>query len=482
MKQNKLFSNYQGAKMIFRIIPISLIAAIFFSSLITIFGQNKPIELKYGAQYTGKRTDEAMNKWRNNRFGQFIHWGLYAIPGGIWKGKTYNYASEFLKESANIPTPVWDSLQFQFNPIKFNAVSWAKMSKQMGVKYITITTKHHEGFCLWSSKFTDFDIENTPYKKDIIKQIIEAYNNEGIDVNLYYSVLDWHHPDWRYDLKTPEDKVAFDRYLEFAKNQLQELAVNYPTIKALWFDGTWDNSVKKNGKWTLEVEQMLKKVHPGIIVNSRLRADELGSRHKDSNGQLMGDFESGYERRLPNPTDDSVTKWDWEAVMTIPENQWGFHADWTVSHVKTSNELIEMLVRAVALGGNFMLNFGPKADGTFRIEEQKIATEIGNWMKINGETIYGCDYAGLERQDWGYFTKKTGTDKIYMVVFNVPVSGELKVNLPQNLKITKQYLLTKPFEQLRITDYEKNKKIINLKNRVATKPFVIVLETMAYLK
>lgn len=352
---------------------VSVLLGCFFSCI--VIAQSTAVkELKYGAHSEGKREDAAMQKWRSNRFGQFIHWGLYAIPGGVWNGKVYNYAAEFLKSSAKISSETWDSLMYQFNPKEFNAKAWAKMAKNMGVKYMTLTTKHHEGFCLFPSRYTDFDISNTPYKKDILKEIVDAYNAEGIDVNFYYSVLDWHHPDWRYDITSTADSIAFARLLDYAKNQLRELAENYPTVKGFWFDGTWDNSVKKNGKWTYEVEMMLKQIRPGVVVNSRLRADDLGARHKDSNGKLMGDYESGYERRLPDPVKDlQVINWDWEACMTIPENQWGYHKDWSISHIKTSNELIEMIVKTVSMGGNFLLNFGPSGTGAFRIEEQKIA-------------------------------------------------------------------------------------------------------------
>ncbi|WP_343307142.1 alpha-L-fucosidase [Chitinophaga niabensis] len=426
-------------------------------------------KLQFGAQYTGKRTDAAMNKWRSNRFGQFIHWGLYAIPGGVWNGKTYNYAAEFLKSSAKIPTSTWDSLMYQFNPLKFNAKEWAKMAKKMGAKYMTITTKHHEGFCLWPTKFTEFNISHTPYKKDILKELVEAYNAEGIDVNFYYSVLDWHHPDWRYDIKSAEDSIAFRRFLKFASDQLRELGTNYPTVKAFWFDGTWDNSIKKNGWWTLEVEKMLKEVTPGAIVNSRLRADDFGKRHIDSNGELMGDYESGYERRLPSPYKDlQVTKWDWEACMTVPENQWGYHKDWSISHVKSPLELLEMVVHTTSMGGNFLLNFGPAGDGSIRKEEQHIATEIGAWMQANGNVIYNCDYAGWEKQDWGYYTKQKGSNTLNLVVFNIPVSGLLKIKAPAGTRFkTKQGL----------EEIAKDQYLFHMPVQLYKIPQVIILET-----
>ena len=283
---------------------------------------SREIPLKYGATNIGKRQDDAMKRFRNNRLGEFIHWGLYAIPGGEWKGKVYNGAAEWLKSWAKVPAADWLELMKQWNPVKFDARQWARMAKEMGVKYVKITTKHHEGFCLWPSQYSQYTVAQTPYRKDILGELVKAYNDEGIDVHFYFSVMDWSHPDYRYEITSKEDSIAFSRFLTFTDHQLKELATRYPTVKDFWFDGTWDASIKKNGWWTAHAEQMLKELVPGVTVNSRLRADDYGKRHFDSNGRLMGDYESGYERRLPDPVKDlQVTKWDWEACMTIPENQ-----------------------------------------------------------------------------------------------------------------------------------------------------------------
>lgn len=391
--------------------------------------------VRYGATLVEKRQDADMKKFRSNRFGQFIHWGLYSIPAGCWNGKIYYGASEFLMRSANISPQIWEKLKEQFNPTLFDGEKWAKMAKEMGVKYATLTTKHHEGFCLWPSQYTDFDVENTPCQKDLVGEFIKAYNREGIDVYLYYSILDWHHPDWKYNLVSKEDSVAFNRYKLYVRNQLVELLQRYPTIKGFWFDGTWDKSWQQNGVFSYELEQELKKIHPGLIVNSRMRADEYGARHFDSNGWMMGDYESGYERRLPESTDLIVTTRDWEACMTIHETSWGYHADREKQHIKRPDELIEMLAKTVSLGGNFLLNFSPLADGTYCKREREIAQSIGKWMKINGSAIYNCDYAKLKKQDWGYYTRGIGSNKINMIVCNIPISKRLKIVLPKELRI-----------------------------------------------
>ena len=453
-----------------------LIATCFSFFSLAGFSQNtskQPIPLKYGATNVGKRQDDAMKKFRDNRLGAFIHWGLYAIPGGEWNGKVYTGAAEWLKSWAKVPSDEWMQLMKQWNPKNFDAKQWAKMAKEMGVKYVKITTKHHEGFCLWPSKYCKYTVAQTPYKKDILGEMVKAYNDEGIDVHFYFSVMDWSHPDYRYDIKSKEDSIAFSRFLTFTDNQLKELATRYPTVKDFWFDGTWDASIKKNGWWTAHAEQMLKELVPGVTINSRLRADDYGKRHFDSNGNLMGDYESGYERRLPDPIADlKVTKWDWEGCMTVPENQWGYHKDWSLSYVKTPIEVVDRIVHAVSMGGNMVVNFGPQADGDFRSEEKALSTSIGQWMKKYGEAVYGCDYAGWKKQDWGYYTRK-GQD-IYMVVFNNPYSGFLAVTTPKDTQILKA--LTIDGKEIRVIETTRNEYNIHTPSTNPGEPYVIKLQ------
>ncbi len=431
------------------------------------------IPLKYGATRLGKRQDAAMQRFRDNRLGAFIHWGLYAIPGGEWNGKVYPGAAEWLKAWAKVPADEWMGLMNQWNPTDFDAKAWAKMLKGMGVKYVKITTKHHEGFCLWPSKYTRYTVENTPYGKDILGEMVKAFNDEDIDVHFYFSVMDWSHPDFRYDIKSEEDEAAFARFLEFTDNQLRELATRYPTVKDFWFDGTWDESIKKNGWWTAHAEKMLKEMLPGVTVNGRLRADDYGKRGFDSNGHLMGDYESGYERRLPHPVRDlKVTRQDWEACMTLPENQWGYHKDWSLSYVKSPVEVLERIVHAVSMGGNMVVNFGPQPDGDFRREEKHMAAEIGRWMERYGECVYGCDYAGWEKQSWGYYTRKG--DDVYMAVFNLPYSRHLTVVTPKGTKVVRATLVGG--KETPVTETARNEYNVDVPASVPDGPFVIKLQ------
>jgi alpha-L-fucosidase len=412
------------------------------------------IPLKHGAHRIGKRTDADMQRWREYGLGQFIHWGVYAIPGGQWNGKTSTYAAEWFRSSGLISTEEYDNLYKQFNPTKFNAIQWAKQAKQMGAKYMIFTTKHHDGFCMWHSQYTDYTIANTPYKKDIVKELVDAYTAEGIDVYLYFSIIDWNHPGYQAGasitgddrlnwvgytaIAKPEDKARYETFKTFTRNQLIELLTNYPSIKGLWFDGSWDGAWMKEAAWVDQLGNELREIHPGLIIGSRFRADENGKRHVDTNGDLIDDYDQRFERNLPNSLTE-VGGNDWDCVMTIPENQWGYHRDWSLTYIKTPYDLIEMTVKANSLDGNFVINFGPDGDGNIRPEETNIAKAIGNWMSVNGAAIYGVQHSALEKQEWGYSTQKG--DRIYLTVFNKPMNDLLKVKVPKTKEKGKIYVI-----------------------------------------
>lgn len=350
------------------------------------------------------------------------------------------------------------------------------IAKQMGVRYVTITTRHHDGFCLWPSKYSDYTIAKTPYRKDMIGPLVKAYNKVGIDVYLYYSILDWHNKDWRYSIKTVEDKVAFDHFKVFIKNQLTELLMDYPTIKGFWFDGTWDKSWAdaENGPFTDSLEQYMKQLHPGLIAGGRYRVDENGKRHDDSNGNLMGDYAQGWERKIPQ--DYAVTKGrDWDCDMTFGENGWGYQKKW-LGHWKTTNELLEMMAKCNSLDGNFVLNFGPKADGTFREEEIMAAKKIGDWMKVNSAAIYDTKYDAWEKEDWGYSTISNDGTKAYLMVFNIPVSGKIKVLTKKDQAIVAAYSIEQPSKKLNMEKGDYGYIFIDNPIKQSTRPFVIVLD------
>lgn len=428
----------------------------------------------HGAHREGKRQDAAMQEWRDYGLGMFLHWGLYSLYGGQYNGKDYKYAAEFIR--GFVPTAVYDKVYQEFNPRAFNADEWASTARKMGVKLVYFTTKHHDGFCMWPSKYSDYTIAQTPYKKDIVKQVVDAFNKQGIDVHLYYSILDWTHPDNKLVLKTAADSAANERFKVFVKNQLTELVRNYPTIKGLWFDGTWDDFWKKSGAFSDSLEQYLKGLNPKLIIGSRLRADEYGNRHIDGNGKLMGDYHQTWERKLPK--DYAATRgYDWEFITTLGENGWGYQKHY-LGHLKTVPELIEMIVKSVSLDGNAMINFGPMGNGKIRPEELAIADSIGRWMDKNHVVVYHSDYArGWDKKDWGYYTRNNSNGKIYMTVFNVPVSGNLRLTLPRGtlLKAAKLYVGGQSLDILKLDgmDY-----FISLPPRkIFKEAFVIELET-----
>jgi len=419
----------------------------------------KEIALKHGAHRIGKRMDPEMQRWREYGLGQFIHWGVYAIPGGQWNGKTSTYAAEWFRTSGLITREEYDNLYKQFNPVKFNAKQWAKQAKEMGAKYMIFTTKHHDGFCMWPSKYTNYTIANTPYKNDIVKELVDAYAAEGIDVYLYFSIIDWSHPGYlsggninsanirkafqsgenHNPFRTPEQAAKYEDFKTFTRNQLLELLDNYKSIKGLWFDGSWDVTWVKNAAWVDSLGFELREKHPGLIIGSRFRSDELGYRHEDANGDLIDDYDQRYERNLPN--DIKETKgFDWDCVMTVPENQWGYHRDWTLSYIKTPYDLIEMTVKANSMDGNFVINFGPDGDGNIRKEEADIAKGVGQWAAKNGEAIYGTHHSILEKQDWGYSTQKG--DKIFLSIFNKPMNNMVRVKLPRSKKTDMVYVIS----------------------------------------
>ncbi len=453
---------------------------VFLFVSISMYSQKRAsIPLTYGAQRVGVRTDDAMNRWRTHGLGQFIHWGVYALPGGHWNGEYYSGAAEWIRSWSKMPNEEYDQLYKEFNPKNFDAIRWAKQAKEMGAKYLIFTTKHHDGFCLWPSKYTDYTIANSPFKRDIVGEIVEAYNAEGIDVILYFSIIDWNHKGYKSAIPTTKEaKENYKEFLSFTRNQLLELVDNYPSIKGLWFDGSWDKAWINEAEFAYNLDAELRGKIDGLIIGSRFRADEFGKRGYDSNGDLIGDYEQSWERALPNDISEVYGN-DWDCVMTIPENQWGYHSDWR-GYVKTGYDLIEMIAKSASMNGNFVLNFGPDGLGNIRPEETKLAKEIGEWMKVNGEAIYGTSYIDWKKQGWGYYTQKQ--QLVNMIVFNRPVNNLLTVEIPKNgPKPAKAYLLDGK-QEVKILNAGKNKFNANLyhielpKKMKIDQPFTVVLE------
>jgi len=400
--------------------------------------------------------NERLEWWRDARFGMFIHWGLYSIPAGEWKGET-RYA-EWIRNSAHIPIDVYDEFSERFNPEKFNADAWVKATKDAGMKYIVITTKHHDGFCLFDSKYTHFDVMSTPFKRDIMEEIAEACKKQGIKICWYYSIMDWHHPDYLprrgWERNRSSQGADFNRYVRYMKNQLKELLTNYGPIGVLWFDGEWEETWnRERGRNLLK---FVRKIDPNIIVNNRVGAGRTEMADEGGNGELSGDFGTP-EQHIP---DTGLPGIDWETCMTMNDH-WGYNKydnNW-----KSSEDLIRKLADIASKGGNFLLNVGPKSDGTFPDEAKIRLKKIGEWMRVNGESIYGTKASPFKRFKWGRCTLKRIGDntRLYLHVFLWPENRKLVLDGIYN-KPLKAYLLLDKSKYLSIKESGRRKIVINL--------------------
>src|ERR1051326_2726591 len=298
--------------------------------------------------------DSRLQWWRDARFGMFLHWGLYSILAGEWGGRD-DYA-EWIRNNAHIPLAEYDKLVARFNPVKFDAGAWAGMAKDAGMKYVTITTKHHDGFCLFDSKLTDFCVRATPFRRDIMKEMADASRRQGLHQCWYHSIMDWHHPDylprrdWEAETR-PVGNARFARYVEHLHGQVAELLTGYGDIGVMWFDGQWE------GTWTHELGRALyarcRALQPDVIVNNRVEGWSP-VRITDP----LGDFRTP-EQEVP------ATGWpgvDWESCITMNRN-WGYNAK--DRDFKPVPKLIGLLVETASKGGNLLLNVGPRGDGTF---------------------------------------------------------------------------------------------------------------------
>jgi len=380
--------------------------------------------------------DQRMAWWREARFGMFIHWGLYAVPAGTYNGKRVDGIGEWIMNNAKIPVKEYEKYADQFNPIGFNADQWVRMAKNAGMKYIVITSKHHDGFCLWDSKVTNYDImDATPFKRDILKELAVACKKRGVKLCFYHSIMDWHHPDAQAPFypnynDTSKSNPNFDRYVDtYLKPQIAELIANYGPLGVLWFDGEWIKDwTEPKGK---DMYAYIRGLQPSIIINNRVGKGRQGMEGLSKSSEDAGDFGTP-EQQIP-PT--GLPGVDWETCMTINDT-WGFKAydeNW-----KSTEELVRNLADIASKGGNFLLNVGPTPEGLFPRPIERRLEEIGNWMAVNSESIYGTTASPIGKPAWGRCTAKG--NKLYLHVFNWPADGRLDVPLA-GAKAGKAYLM-----------------------------------------
>ena len=373
----------------------------------------------------GNETDaqkkQRMEWWTNDRFGMFIHWGIYSQAA----------RHEWVKHNEHLTNEEYQKYFDQFNPDQFDPQKWAKEAKAAGMKYAVLTTKHHDGFCLFDSKFTDYKATNTGAKRDLVREYVNAFRAQGLKVGFYYSLLDWHHPDYTMDNAHPlvqvdTSKANYSRlnkgrdmakYRQYMRNQITELLTNYGKIDVLWLDWSWakgDKHGKGEDDWgSVELLKLVRKLQPGIIINNRLGLDEYAD---------GGDFET--------PEQVSTEKLaqykgkTWETCQTF-SGSWGYYRD--ENTWKTHRQLLDLLITSTSNGGNLILNVGPTARGEFDYRATNALDSMSYWMHANSKAIYGCTYApdAFKTPENTKLTYNSQTKRLYVHIYNYPQDGKL---------------------------------------------------------
>ncbi len=357
--------------------------------------------------YRFERTayEKRMQWFVQARFGMFIHWGLYAVPA----------RGEWVRSNERMPEEKYMPFFREFDPSAADPKAWVQAAKEAGMGYVILTAKHHDGFCLFDSELTDFKSTNTPMGRDIVREFLEAGREAGLKVGLYYSLIDWHHPDFphygdryhpmRSDPAASNEERDFERYLAYMHGQVKELCTRYGRLDVLWFDFSYDQL--RGEAWRAnELADMVRTLQPGILLNNRLEVsgEGFGSLAQGEPAPCHGDFVSP-ERMVPPEGlfDPQGRPLYWETCTTM-NHSWGYCAGdpW----YKPASLLLKKLVECVSKGGNFLLNVGP--DGNGRIPRQAMDTlkYLGQWMQINGESIRGCGPSGMEKPEWGRITRR----------------------------------------------------------------------------
>ena len=363
---------------------------------------------------------EAREWFQDAKFGLFVHWGVYSVMGG---GGDMGIA-EWIMDRKQIPVDQYEKLPDFFNPVAFNAAEWVSMVKEAGMKYITITSKHHDGFAMYDSKISDYNVvDRAPYGKDIIGMLKEECDKQGIKLFFYYSQLDWHHPDYyprgRTGNHTGRPETGdWDAYIDYMNAQLSELLTQYGDVGGIWFDGMWD---QWDAPWRLEeTYALIHKLQPQTMVGSNHHkmpypGEDFQMFERDLPGQNSMGFNKAGIGELPLETCETMN------------GSWGFNIKDT--RFKSTEDLIHMLVRAAGLNSNLLLNTGPMPDG--RIQPENVATlkEMGKWMEQYGETIYGTRSGPTGARKWGVSTWKD--NKVFVHILDaedpllyVPMAGQ----------------------------------------------------------
>ncbi len=376
-------------------------------------------------QFDREEYNRRMEWYLEARFGMFIHWGLYSIPArGEWVRSTEEMGKEAYMKYFE-----------EFDARDYDPISWARAAKEAGMKYVVLTAKHHDGFCLFDSQYTDFKSTNTRCGRDLVAEFVEAVRSEGLKVGLYFTLLDWYHEDYPHfeDKNHPmrnhpecgNEQRQFGRYVEYLHNQVREICTNYGKLDVLWFDFSYDDM--RGEKWeATKLVDTVRTLQPGVIIDNRLEVsgEGRGSLAECRPSPFHGDFVSPEQMIPPEGIRDvEGNPLAWEACVTM-NNNWGYHG--TDHFFKPASMLIKKLVECVSKGGNLLLNVGPDAYGNFPPESTAILKEIGAWMKKNSGSIYGCGPADVPKPDFGRVTKKGNTYYFHMyenTIGPVPLLG-----------------------------------------------------------
>lgn len=317
--------------------------------------------------------------WREAKFGMFIHWGLYSILG----------REAWAMGDEDIPLPEYEALSKQFRPPEGAPRAWARLARESGMRYLVLTTKHHEGFCLFASQLTDYCATRQGPGRDLIREYVEAARAEKLGVGFYYSLMDWHHPDW---LRARDDPAARARFVDYTHGQIRELMTNYGKIDILWYD--MPVPLDAAGWRSQGMNEMVRKLQPDILINNR--------------NLLPGDFST------PEQTTQS-TKGDWESCMTINDS-WGYLAgdqNW-----KSTQQLLQNLVECARDGGNYLLDIGPRADGSVPEPAIERLRTMGRWLRANGDAVYRTQKCRFPHGNIGVFTRRDRT--LYVIIYFWP--------------------------------------------------------------
>ena len=354
--------------------------------------------------------------WTEARFGMFIHWGLYALPA----------RHEWVKKDERLTSEQYEKYFRLFDPDLYDPRAWARAAKAAGMRYAVLTTKHHEGFCLFDSRFTGYKAANTPAGRDLVREFVEAFRAEGLKVGFYYSLLDWHHPDYTVDRNHPQSPASdaeydalnagrdMDRYRRYVKDQVRELLTNYGKIDILWLDYSFPSGPHGKGRqdWdSANLLRMVRELQPGIIVNDRLDLLDV---------EGGGDFTTPEQYKVAKWPEKNGARVPWETCQTF-SGSWGYYRDeytW-----KDTRQLLGLLIETVGKGGNLLLNVGPTARGAFDDRATARLREIGEWMRFNSRAIYGCTQAPpeFEAPANSLLTYNPETRRLYVHLLDYPM-------------------------------------------------------------